>query len=76
SPNLDLRQEIRLAVSEAMQQMVSSGALRAASGTATTSPAARPVTGASFAEDGEGEGVDFDEDALLGNLLDDAAIAA
>jgi hypothetical protein len=65
----DLRQEVRLAVSEAIQQLMSSGMMGAS---AQSLPIAKQTVD-SFSES---EGVDFDEDALLGGLLDDAAIAA
>jgi hypothetical protein len=65
----DLRQEVRSAVSEAIQQLVSSGMMG-------TSAKPLPVAKQSLDSFGDGEGVDFDEDALLGGLLDDAAIAA
>jgi hypothetical protein len=65
----DLRQEVRSAVSEAMQQLVSSGMMGA-----STQPL--PVAKQNIDSFGDVEGVDFDEDALLGGLLDDAAIAA
>jgi hypothetical protein len=69
SETSDLRREVRLAVSEAIQQLVSSGMMGAST---QPLPAARQAID-SF---GDSEGVDFDEDALLGGLLDDAAIAA
>jgi hypothetical protein len=65
----DLRQEVRLAVSEAIQQLVSSGMMGA-------SAQPLPVVKQNVDPFGDVEGVDFDEDALLGGLLDDAAIAA
>ena len=64
----DLKQEIRQAVSEAMQQLLATGA---------TIPTAQITQNAASSSDGhDAEGVDFDEDALFGDLLDDAAIAA
>jgi hypothetical protein len=65
----DLRHEVRLAVSEAIQQLVSSGIMGA-------SAQPQPVAKQNIDPFGDVEGVDFDEDALLGGLLDDAAIAA
>jgi hypothetical protein len=65
----DLRQEVRLAVGEAIQQLVSSGIMGA-------SAQPLPVAKQNIDSFGDIEGVDFDEDALLGGLLDDAAIAA
>jgi hypothetical protein len=65
----DLRQEVRLAVGEAIQQLVNSGMMGA-------SPQPQPVAKQNIDSFSDVEGVDFDEDALLGGLLDDAAIAA
>jgi hypothetical protein len=62
-------QEVRLAVGEAIQQLVSSGIMGA-------SAQPLPVAKQNIDSFGDIEGVDFDEDALLGGLLDDAAIAA
>ncbi|MEO0988926.1 MAG: hypothetical protein AAFY20_25810 [Cyanobacteria bacterium J06639_14] len=61
----DLKQEIRQAVSEVMQQLLARGA---------TIPTAQTTASSSDIDDAEG--VDFDEDALFGDLLDEAAIAA
>ncbi|MEO0535913.1 MAG: hypothetical protein AAF215_18820 [Cyanobacteria bacterium P01_A01_bin.123] len=63
----DLKQEIRQAVSEAMQQLLATGA---------TMPTAQTTTTVSSSDIDDAEGVDFDEDALFGDLLDEAAIAA
>ncbi|MEO0490339.1 MAG: hypothetical protein AAFZ49_12385, partial [Cyanobacteria bacterium J06659_2] len=63
----DLKQEIRQAVSEAMQQLLATGA---------TIPTAQTTTPVSSSDIDDAEGVDFDEDALFGDLLDEAAIAA
>ncbi|MEO0827031.1 MAG: hypothetical protein AAFY20_07445 [Cyanobacteria bacterium J06639_14] len=64
----DLKQEIRQAVSEAMQQLLAAGA---------TIPTAQTIQNAASSSDiDDAEGVDFDEDALFGDLLDEAAIAA
>jgi hypothetical protein len=69
---VDMKQEIRTAVTEAMQQMLASGAFTVVT---TTSPEPTKARKQSSSSE-EAEGVDFDEDALLGDLLDDATIAA
>lgn len=68
---VDMKQEIRAAVTEAMQQIMASGAFAAA--TPSEPPKARKQSSGSSEES---EGIDFDEDALLGSLLEDATIAA
>lgn len=77
-PPVDLKQEIRQAVSEAFQQMLLSGAMPARVGPLSNAPASQRTSSHSSSSSGfeETEGVDFDEDALLGTLLDDATIAA
>ncbi|NET33338.1 MAG: hypothetical protein F6K19_15180 [Cyanothece sp. SIO1E1] len=65
--NLELRQEIQQAVSAAFQQLVSAGTLSLSSQDAQKS---------AKSDKSAEEGVDFDEDTLFGNLLDDASIAA
>jgi hypothetical protein len=71
---VEMKQEIRAAVTEAMQQMLASGAFAAAA--TTTPPEPSKARKQSRGNSEELEGVDFDEDALLGDLLDDATIAA
>lgn len=77
SPPVDLKQEIRQAVAEAFQQMALAGI---APGMMTLPPVASSPRASQQSSRGnsleELEGVDFDEDALLGTLLDDATIAA
>ncbi len=77
-PNLDLKQEIRQAVTEAFQQMAMAGMAPGMITNLPPAPAPQKPSSLSRASDsfGETEGVDFDEDALLGTLLDDATIAA
>jgi hypothetical protein len=70
---VEMKQEIQAAVTEAMQQMLASGAFAAATTTPLEPSKARKQ---SRGNSEETEGVDFDEDALLGDLLDDATIAA
>jgi hypothetical protein len=71
--SVEMKQEIRAAVTEALQQMLASGAFA----TVATTPASSAPSSKRKAESNEDlEGVDFDEDALLGSLLDDATIAA
>jgi hypothetical protein len=75
---MDLKQEIRQAVTQAVtetvQQLAASGKL--VSGTAAESAGAPPGRTPTGSHLDDSEGVDFDEDALLGTLLDDATIAA
>jgi hypothetical protein len=72
SKAVNMKQEIRTAVTEALQQMLASGAFTAVTTTPPEPTKARKQSSSSE----EAEGVDFDEDALLGDLLDDATIAA
>ncbi|WNZ24124.1 hypothetical protein HJG54_15500 [Leptolyngbya sp. NK1-12] len=75
---VDLRQEIRQAVAEAFQQMIITGGMPMATGNLPLAPSLQKPSMQRPSDDGfeESEGVDFDEDALLGTLLDDATIAA
>jgi hypothetical protein len=74
---VDLKQEIRQAVAEAFQQMVVTGGMPMIAGNLPMSPPRKPTVESSTSSVfEESEGVDFDEDALLGTLLDDATIAA
>lgn len=66
----DLKAEIQQAVNEAVQKLITTGALTSSAQTVLSTEASQSK---SFVES---EGVDFDEDALFGNLLEDAAIAA
>jgi hypothetical protein len=77
APAVDLRQEIQQAVTEAFQQQMMLAGV-APNIKADLSPASQKPSSQSRVSDSfEGsEGVDFDEDALLGTLLDDATIAA
>jgi hypothetical protein len=75
---VELKQEIRQAVTEAFQQMIVTGGMPIVAANLPVSPSSRkssmePSASSVFEES---EGVDFDEDALLGTLLDDATIAA
>jgi hypothetical protein len=75
---VDLKQEIRQAVAEAFQQMVTTGGMPIVTGNLPLAPSPQKTSMQRLSSDGfeEPEGVDFDEDALLGTLLDDATIAA
>jgi hypothetical protein len=79
SKNDDLAEVVQHAVSTTLQNLLQSGALNLASQTlpqtqaATETPSVQsPVSPLLDV----GEGIDFDEDALLGNLFDSADIAA
>jgi hypothetical protein len=81
SNTTDLKQEIQTVVTEVVQNLMANGAIPAAmTGTVVTqstqnalAPSGRSSTTTS---DPIHEGVDFDEDALLGGLFDGAEIAA
>jgi dihydroxyacid dehydratase/phosphogluconate dehydratase len=75
---VDLKQEIRQAVTEAFQQMVATGGIPMVTGNLPLAPSPQKSSTQRPSHDAfeESEGVDFDEDALLGTLLDDATIAA
>lgn len=75
---VDLKQEIRQAVAEAFQQMVATGGIPMVASNLPLAPSPQKSSTQRPSHDAfeESEGVDFDEDALLGTLLDDATIAA
>jgi sulfite reductase alpha subunit-like flavoprotein len=75
---VDLKQEIRQAMAEAFQQMIAAGGMPMVTGNLPLAPSPQKPSTQSLSNDlfEESEGVDFDEDALLGTLLDDATIAA
>jgi hypothetical protein len=75
---VDLKQEIRQAVAEAFQQMVITGGMPMVASNLPLAPSPQKPSMQRPSHDAfeESEGVDFDEDALLGTLLDDATIAA
>jgi hypothetical protein len=81
SNTTDLKQEIQTVVTEVVQNLIANGAIPASmTGAVVTqstqnalSPSGRSSTNASTPTH---EGVDFDEDALLGGLFDSAEIAA
>lgn len=75
---VDLKQEIRQAVAEAFQQMVATGGTPIAASNLPPAHSPQEPSMKRPSNDGfeDSEGVDFDEDALLGTLLDDATIAA
>lgn len=76
--SVDLKQEIRQAVAEAFQQMVITGGMPMVAANSSLAPSPQKPSMQRPSHDAfeESEGVDFDEDALLGTLLDDATIAA
>jgi hypothetical protein len=81
SNTTDLKQEIQMVVTEVVQNLLANGAIPASmTGTVVTqstqnalAPSGRSSTNASTPIH---EGVDFDEDALLGGLFDNSEIAA
>ncbi len=69
-----LKQEVQTALSEALQTLIGNGELSASTvGAATSQPTVATTNSAATSVD---EGVDFDEDALLGGLFDGSEIAA
>ena len=71
-----LKQEIRQAVSEAIQELVVAERIPSSTQTSTLKDALSQGASLLQVEMTETEGVDFDEDALLGNLFDSADVAA
>ena len=72
---ISLKQEVQTALSEALQTLIGNGELSTSkTGIATSPPiaATNTFTNATSVD----EGVDFDEDALLGGLFDGSEIAA
>lgn len=70
-----LKAEVQTALSEALQTLIGNGEISApAIGNATSQPMATTSSAADVAL--ADEGVDFDEDALLGGLFDGSEIAA
>jgi len=69
-----LKDEVRQAVREALQDLGGSGAIAATS--QTTSLGASILSAIAKTNHPEVEGVDFDEDALLGDLFENTDIAA
>jgi hypothetical protein len=81
SNTADLKQEIQTVVTEVVQNLMANGAIPASmTGTVVTqsTQTALPPEGRSstIASTPTHEGVDFDEDALLGGLFDNSEIAA
>jgi hypothetical protein len=81
SHTTDLKQEIQTVVTEVVQNLIENGAISASmTGAVVTqsTQTALPPSGRSspIASTPTHEGVDFDEDALLGGLFDSAEIAA
>ncbi|MEO1390277.1 MAG: hypothetical protein AAFV85_23335 [Cyanobacteria bacterium J06634_6] len=72
-----LQQEMRLVATQVVQEFVASGAISASAVETVTTQATNAVHNAVTqpATDGD-EGVDFDEEALLGRLFDSSEIAA
>ena len=68
----NLKQEIREAMSETIQTLLAKSERLVPNQDAPASESSRDCPESAL----ELEGVDFDEDSLLGNLLDDAVIAA
>ena len=69
-----LKQEVQTALSEALQTLIGNGDFSASkTGAATSQPIVATTNTAATSAD---EGVDFDEDALLGGLFDGSEIAA
>jgi hypothetical protein len=78
SNTTDLKQEIQAVVTEVVQNLMANGAIPASmTGAVATqsTQTALPPSGRSSTTSTD-EGVDFDEDALLGGLFDSAEIAA
>jgi hypothetical protein len=67
----DLKQEIQAAVTEVVQSLMANGAIPASITEAVVTQSTQAI-----ASPPSHEGVDFDEDALLGGLFDNSEIAA
>jgi hypothetical protein len=67
----DLKQEIQMAVTEVVQNLMANGAIPASMTGAVVAQSTQAISSTP-----SHEGVDFDEDALLGGLFDSAEIAA
>lgn len=80
SNTTDLKQEIQAVVTEVVQNLMANGAIPAsmtgAVVTQSTQTALPPSGRSSINASSTHEGVDFDEDALLGGLFDNSEIAA